>query len=668
MFRNSLMTIRILNTAPNSETDNAAAFRSALLASEPRLDHPDITLDLICGLPLPGRQLDIVLLYHDRRAPQLQLQTPDGSPIHSFVMIVEVKRHSPDLIRFEGASVHVRYNRVWKNASDQCDAQTFALKAFQESAYKGTSRRRPTFVQRMIWLAKAPRIAFDGSPMQSSIPVQFAQLDWPALTASLVKNGARVQTLVDEAAHPSYHSIDTLRALLCHKVRPTRQDMRRVNALTQTRFDADKTAYIRNLGTGLLMLRGRGGTGKTFALLQIALHLAAQGKKTVLLTYNHGLIADITRALRILGSESDAPDPLPDVQTRYAFVQDVFKSTFGERAEQKVREIFDISAREERRLHALQNRAEPVQTGYDYVLIDEGQDWSDRQRDLIYHLFGPERVVVADGVDQFVDRDRCNWDTGKIPINRRHSLRASRRTKGATCQTVGEIARSLGITDWDLEPDPDSHGGRLTVLFEPDAKSAVEQGLRMIEDDERDDGRLKAVDNLVCLPATSMARGVNYAALFDRAIAARDRESWRGFDPKDRRTYPVRDSQLRAVRYNSCRGMEGWTTLCLGLDVFFEFQAANPRIDTSAIEQSIRDKEGFLFSLEMLEEQLAREAELFAINWLMIPLTRSIDHLIIHLTSRKSRLAKVLTEVSERVPGAIEWVGLDPQAPVAARA
>ncbi|MCO6381597.1 hypothetical protein [Oceanicola sp. 502str15] len=50
------------------------------------------------------------------------------------------------------------------------------------------------------------------------------------------------------------------------------------------------------------------------------------------------------------------------------------------------------------------------------------------------------------------------------------------------------------------------------------------------------------------------------------------------------------------------------------------------------------------------------------------PLTRSIDHLIIHLTSRKSRLAKVLTEVSERVPGAIEWVGLDPQAQVAARA
>lgn len=451
------------------------------------------------------------------------------------------------------------------------------------------------------------------------------------------------------------------------------------------------------------MLRGRGGTGKTFALVQVALHLARQGKRTAILTYNHGLIADINRALRFIDEKEPSLHPLPELQTRYAFIQEVFVQSFGRMAESVIKKhIGEIRQREIVRLHALShpdafldevipgkctshgrswcsacldqddqktwrwrdicNQTTDSISPWDYVLIDEGQDWTEEQRDFVYNLFGPNHVVVADGIDQFVGQDRCNWDRGDIPINRRHSLRSSRRTKGATCQTVAEIAFELGLSDWDLEPDPNAHGGRFTVVVEPDARRAVAHGLEILENDQREYVDLRAVDNLICLPSAKMARGVNYSALFDEAIDARSRDSWRGFEEEDRRIYPLRDGQIRAVQYNSCRGMEGWTTLCLGLDAFFEFQTEHPRIDVSGLEASIREKDGFLFSKELMEAELAREKRIFAINWLMIPLTRSIDHLVVHLADEQSELGQILSKVSERCPGAIEWIDLSGKA------
>ena len=637
------------------------------------------------------------MIYHDSRHEDLQLKTRDGTPIHSFVLVVEVKQHSPDLIRFDGTIVRVRYDGRWADATNQCDEQTWALKRYQAGAYRGKRAREATFVQRAIWLARAPASAFDGEPARSSVPVHFADLRWDDLVAGFVPNRNQVRTLVDHPDHPEYHSVETLRAHLTHQVRPTRLDLRRINALTQSRFDSEKTAYIQNLGSGLLVLRGRGGTGKTFALMQIALHLARQGKRTVMITYNHGLIADINRALHFIREKEPLLSPLPEIMTRYAFIQSVFERKFGYIAEYIVRRhISSIEEREGVRLDALLNDRSFLEkfvpgecagewrywcdvckrrdergmsrwrdicnldggdvSEFDFIFIDEGQDWTDEQRDLMFRICGPERVVVADGVDQFVGQDRCNWDRGDIPINRRHGLRASRRTKAATCQTVAEIAREIGLSDWDLEPDPDAQGGRFTVIVEPDARRAVERGLDILESDQRGDSALKAVDSLVCLPAAAMAKGISYASIFDAAVEARARDSWRGFDDEGRRLYPVRDGQLRAVQYSSCRGMEGWTTLCLGLDVFFEFQAKHPRIDVERLEADMREKEGLLFSRERLDRELAREARLFAINWLMIPLTRSIDHLVVHLSDEHSELGRILQVVRERQPGTIEWL------------
>lgn len=650
------MTVRILSGAPNSETRNAESLRNILSASEESLSDPRIVLDILYGLPIPQRQIDIVLLYHDQRPAELRFKTTSGATIHSFVLVVEVKQHSSDLIRFEGAKVLVRYGPRWSDATAQCDEQMWALKRYQQAAYKGKKRRSATFIQRAIWLARAPRKSFEGSPAKSSVPVHFADLTWKALINSLNSYAGEVRALVDHSANSNYHDVVTLRSDLLHEVLPTELDLQRINALTQTRFDGEKTAYIQNLGKGLLILRGRAGTGKTIALLQIALHLAREGKRTLLLTYNHGLIADIERSLRFIGAENPALIPLPEIKTRYAFIQDLYMQELGVGAEKVVREIDDIDEREEARMNALLACTERIHTCFDFVFIDEGQDWKEPQRDLIFNVFGPEHVVVADGVDQFVGQDRCNWDRGDIPINRRHRLNASRRTKSATCQTLAEIARELELSDWDLEPDPDAHGGRFTVLVESDPARAVERSLQILESDQRRTSTIRAVDNLICMPTKTMTSGRDYSALFDRAIEAKNLDSWRGFDDQDRRVYAMREKQLRAITYQSCRGMEGWTTICLGLDAFYSFQLANARIDRTRVENSIRKRHSLFLNQEILEAEINRERALFAKHWLMIPLTRSIDHLVVHINDEDSDLGRILASVSARSDGAIEWI------------
>ncbi len=322
------MTIDIKSCSKNSETQNAERFRQALLASEPALDHPDIKAVILCALPLQRAQLDLVMLYYDPRPADLQLKTPDGTPIHSFVLLVEVKHHSSDRVRFEGVKVHVRYGDKWSDVTDQCDRQTFALKDFQTSAFEGAKCRNSTFVQRAIWLPSVQPNSLNSPLPKGSVAVHLADLNWANLVDSFVKNRGQIRTLNDDPGD-RYFDFQTLRDHLAHEIIPTRLDLRRMNALTQSRFDEEKTAYIRNLGNGLLILRGRGGTGKTFALLQIAIYLASQNKKAAFLTYNHGLIADINRALHFLEERGDIDVELIDVMTRYSFIQHLFIRKFG---------------------------------------------------------------------------------------------------------------------------------------------------------------------------------------------------------------------------------------------------------------------------------------------------------------------------------------------------
>ena len=195
-------------------------------------------------------------------------------------------------------------------------------------------------------------------------------------------------------------------------------------------------------------------------------------------------------------------------------------------------------------------------------------------------------------------------------------------------------------------------------MVEPNARRAVERGLEILESDQRAADEIKAIDQLICLPSKAV-RGPNFENLFDSATDDAERDSWRGFNEDDRRIYPVRDGQLRAVRYDSCRGMEGWTTLCLGLDLFYAQRVAEPLVDEESLQATLRQTMKENYSDAAFAEKLEQAEREYAFHWLMIPLTRSIDHLVVHLHDENSSLGLILKAVSARCPGQIEWVRPD---------
>lgn len=676
------MTVEILGPDGTSENANAKHLKSALLTSEPELLHPAVQLAIVPQVFAKSREIDCVLVFKDTRAPENMFLTSQGVAVDSFVACVEIKNHSPDGVRRHGTHLEVRYDGVWHNATAQADAQVWALKDFQQFSYKGKARRNKTYVQSVLWLPRVPAGSLAGAPSSGRTGIFYADLIWQQLIDSFEVNSVqrKVQTLVPASMDTRHHSYETLVDALTAKLEPTKLDLRRVNALTQKRFDTDKQAYVRRLGSGLLMFRGRAGTGKTFALIQMAIHLARQGKRTRIVTYNHGLISDMARAMTVIRDRHKDISPVPEVETRWTLMRELFGLAFGADAVKRAGKLYELECREELFLRALQHpktfladevpccpsksagrkcHCPPTEcetwedislyqkrfpAPYEFLLVDEGQDWSTDHRDLMYEVFGPERVIVADGVDQFVDHVRCDWDRGDIPKNRIVSLRTSRRTKAATCDTITDIAGALAVPNWDVEPDHAVSGGRITVLVESQPRRAIERALALLGGDLSDQPQMRPVDALVCLPHKAATPGANYCNLFESVRDQNLDDYWRGYDPQTRqnREYPSRQTALRAVLYQSCRGMEGWTTLCMGLDLFYDHVIAKPNIDIEGLRDDLKADLGFLFAKSAFEVKLAAEQRAYALNWLMIPLTRSIDHLIIHLTDAESVLGQVL--------------------------
>jgi hypothetical protein len=684
------MTVVILGPEATSEHPNAESLKAALLASAPELAHPGIRLALVPQVYVKNREIDCVLVFEDSRPAESMFRTSQNAPVKSFVACVEVKNHSSDAVRCHGTHLEVRYRGAWKNATAQAAEQVWALKDFQEFSYNGNAQRGRTYVQSLLWLPRVSPDAFEKALPSGRTDIVCGDLSWQRLIDGFEINNAqgKVQTLVPVGQDNKYHSYESFVEALTAKVEPTRLDLRRVNALTQERFDADKQGYIRNLGRGLLMFRGRAGTGKTFALEQMAIHLARQGKSTRIVTYNHGLISDMARSMRIIRDRHKDIDPVPIVETRWMLMRELFGLAFGDDAVSRAAKLFDLKEREALYLRALGDPQTFLQEAiphcgnlivvqehpdkpakqetwgdiceyyrdfsapYDFLLVDEGQDWSTEHRDLMYDVFGPGQVIVADGVDQFVDRARCDWDRGDIAKNRVVSLWTSRRTKAATCDTINDIARELDVPGWDVEPDQRLTGGRVTVLVEPQPRRALERALSILAEDLATQPKMRPVDALVCLPQTSATPGANYCNLFEAVQKDSGADYWRGYNwgTRQNREYPSRQTALRAVLYESCRGMEGWTTLCMGLDLFYDQVTAKPDIDVDGLREKL--EADLFFDHATLDEKVADAQRIYALNRLMIPLTRSMDHLVIHLADAESALGRVLKDIEH---DKIDW-------------
>jgi hypothetical protein len=203
----------------------------------------------------------------------------------------------------------------------------------------------------------------------------------------------------------------------------------------------------------------------------------------------------------------------------------------------------------------------------DIVFVDEGQDWPANEIEILRTIYTPQRIAVADGVDQYVRSSVADWSAGisREQIRPRRLTRCL-RMKANLALFVADYADALGLQNWDLEPNPDANVGRVLIvegdfahqstIYEEVCAEAAELGNY-------------PVDLLACVPPSLISHtGGDTSSLPGQVLAAVGRKIWDATSIDVRERFPTDRDALRIVQYESCRGLEGWTVINYAFDEF----------------------------------------------------------------------------------------------------
>ena len=593
------------------------------------------------------RDLDLILLLSDQRGEGQLTCSSEGRRFRNLCLVIEVKDHSSLDVRFEGNKCVVFYGHQPHDVTHQSQGQKTSLfRYLKRNLSDEYGIRRAPFVENVIWLSNVPT---DNIPEASNVLGSNATwqsfLDKVDQTTQKWSGRDKPYESFDDASH-----FGAFEALLSKVLTPTRIDRRKMENVVKKKLSED-AQYYSKLGEQLLIFRGRGGTGKTVRLLRMAYQLYHERQLRVLvLTYNVALVSDLTRLLSLLNIRDSVAQNSIAIKTINKFMHqwlealDVYDPALGysfsgayERYKDEALQLVEAGAldREDVQAARIKNSRE---LAWDIIMIDEAQDWPENERDLLYRLYDPHKFILADGVDQLVrGTNLTNWKE-KLPDEKDSQtvpLRKSLRLKSELCTFTKLVAEELEYDNWDLEPIPEAHGGKIILT----SGNAMDEGLiqKCLERASADGNR--NVDSLFCVPP-SLASKEQSESSFVRSLRGWGYEVWDGTDKEEKKTFASSNDQIRVVQYDSCRGLEGWCVFAMSLDKFYEYKFESPMIDKSAREDMFFD-----------EEQAALS---FANRWLMIPLTRAIDTLVIHVEDTDNKLASALFSIADRYPEVIE--------------
>lgn len=597
---------------------------------------------VVCGQFKVPRYFRPRRILRDRDGKRLLLTRPVA--VQSFIFVVEVKEHSGEAIKVVGEKVQVRYSRggppKWKSATDQNIDQVHSLKSYLEDRIGASP-----FVRRCLLLPNLYHLRcggtvggdFDGHQLFSAV----------AETSPMpILHGRPTLSATDRATMEQ--------VLLCplfKQITPSNLDRQRMDRIAKK--GPATGAILANAGKHLTLLRGQGGTGKTVALLQAAWRLFRErGERTLFLTYNHALAADLKRLMALLGVPSALDEGGVAIETVMSFMyswvaglrllddEELHYDDYP-RILSEALQYLDLGTVSQADIEALREENSD-RFDFDHIFVDEGQDWPAHEVRLLNALYGSSRLCVADGVDQLIRGERVDW-LRAVPAGERTvvPLKACLRMKRNLSLFVAEAAKRANL-GWDMTANENAGGGRILLLMEGyAAHQAIHKELL---------GAMRAagnseIDYLFCVPPSSVTkcddgRHSNIAGL----LTSWGHQTWDGVDLKTRMDFPRSPSEFRVVQYESCRGLEGWTVVLEGLDEYIEMKRSM-KVQAGL---TASEKEGYVDLQIVANQQAWRHA--------LIALTRPIDTLVITLHDPSSRAAYELLELADDFPDTVELI------------
>jgi len=647
--------IEIVGLPGNPEYEAALQLKEAFIRTWPGIDSSPVESDHIkiaSRAKLSGQKvsdIDIVVVANLRTKRYVIAKAgtldADGSSIaglkvrvRSFVVAVEVKDHSEHSIICEAGGVKVSYSDGWKDATGQNEDQRYSLMNY----LRDNTAENPWVYRCLILrgIQELPKHRGVTHPIAGAVAGSFDANAFLIAMASV--NGLR--KMGGEYVISSTKEEDIIEMILSDglfkTLKPSGLDRKRMDRIASRPAEAREIADL--LGRKRIHLRGNGGTGKTVLLMQSAYEaFIERGCRSLVLTYNTALAADIQRTLALMGISGGGETGGITVRTVMSFMYgwlerlglgsesgipfEEYEAKCAE-AQKYLKEGVITSAE----VDAFK-KAGGFDLDFDAILVDEAQDWPQVESELLVSLYGAERIALADGLSQLVRGTATDWKSPKdgLAAGGGKVLREGLRMKANLCRFANALADEVGF-QWHVTPNKQALGGRIKFFYGDYAKSSNLQ--RELLASAIEAGNLP-IDLLHCVPPSHIdTSNGKRESMLATAFARQGWEVWDGVDEAARRSFPRSTGALRIVQYESCRGLEGWTAVLDGLDEFWD------RKREESLSYAVHPG----------------EAEAIAWRWCMIPLTRPIDTLVIALRSKDSPLSKVIEKVAASLPDIVE--------------
>lgn len=653
--------IEVLGPVDSREHEAAQSLRDIIAEEWTDAESKNVRIKIVAEAQCYGQEVrDIDLLLaaevngkHSIASPQRDRQR---AYLRNLCLTIEVKGHSSQNVRFRGNQVEVRYNNKWHDASDQSEKQQRSVRGYLE---RNSALGKPPYVVNLVWLRNVPKqelpsgehnILGSNSTWKDFVrcvaiaqrPFKNDKTDRYEITALSARNFA------ERVASP-----------FSERMQPSKLDRTKMERVTEKVLSGQQ--YEEKLGDQLLIFRGRGGTGKTVRLLRLAHDLYQRGERVLILTYNLALVADIKRLLALMGISDEVANKAIEIRTVHSFLyrlldqdglgvlprgcSDFLEDGRYEHYKSQALELVsgipadEVMSLASNEMSLASNETKKAFT-WDYILVDESQDWPADERDILFSLYDYSQFVLADGIDQLVrSSEPINWreniDNERTQVVR---LRKVLRLKRNLYIFLKSFAEHVGIDRSRIEPHSEATGGRVIIVegeYEKE-KSIHEEILRL----NGEDGN-QPVDMLFCTPPSLVDRSNGRRSIIGQELKAWGHKIWDGTSEDIRKSHPTDLEQLRIVQYDSCRGLEGWAVVNLRFEDFFDYKK-------ETYEPTSEEQQDMFFDKE-------KKAKRHALNWLMIPLTRAMDTLLIQVASSDHFITNVLRDIADEHEDIVEW-------------
>lgn len=580
-----------------------------------------------------------------------QSEVCDNVEITSFCTAIEIKSHDINGVYRQGTELYVRYGDRSHPVTTQSNAQKISVKNF----FDRTIGFSP-YVTNLIWF-----ISVTAAELENLLKIDSGVMPSNALSSEYSANDL-FQMLVMQKEPKYYqgsyhfdcyyngHDVGELSRLF----KTFAKAKESMGELTRKRIEQITSRAIRSSiekpASGQLSIyKGRAGTGKTVGLIQTAIALVdEEDARVLILTYNRALVSDIRRLFTLAELPDMFSDSCVSINTMQSFFYRIIRDAlhngnlsgeyYLDHYEECLQELLDF-------LNSDNDSAELIRAflekdsylSWDYCMIDEAQDWTCLERDIILKLFREEQVIIADGGKQFVRNvSICDWSA--VQNKKSVKLKYCLRQKSNLIRFINHYLAELGKSENKIMDPGKMPGGRIIVCQDP------QQQFKIYRDELK---RLTNAGNipydmLFLAPASMVEKDDVKRFAYKRSFEDNGFFLWDGTDDETRKSFSATGNEERLLQYDSARGLEAWTVVCLNFDDFIEEKLALYCDD---------EKDGGLF-LESAEDRRLN----YIVNWILIPLTRAIDTIVITLSSKSSPTAETLRKLAKENPDYIDRI------------